>query len=261
MMHCNQSLCRCSPRNRQANDKAGPHPVVMTSAALLPMSARIWVASLLYVISHCVEVVIIFPEMSPFAVSEERTPVGGNGVHRILPHASPSQLRHPHILSGSVGHIPVCVQTEAKRTRYHALSSVQRSVQAACRIRPSRHSAGSLDEILCKRAKFELNWIIQADLHEMEPRLLSTQKDVEDMMIRIDVDKAAAAETKVIVEKEEAEAQAMASATKAIADDAEKDLSEALPALELAVACLSKLKKVWMSLWITQFCAGNSYPF
>jgi hypothetical protein len=49
----------------------------------------------------------------------------------------------------------------------------------------------------------------------------------------------------VIVEREEAEAQFMATATRAIAEDAERDLAEALPALDAAVACLSKLKKVW----------------
>ncbi len=48
----------------------------------------------------------------------------------------------------------------------------------------------------------------------------------------------------MVVEREEAEAQFMATATRAIAEDAERDLAEALPALDLAVACLSKLKKV-----------------
>jgi dynein heavy chain, axonemal len=76
----------------------------------------------------------------------------------------------------------------------------------------------------------------------MEPRLVSTQKEVDDMIGRIDADKAAAAETRLVVEKEEREAHVMT--TKAIADDAERDLAEALPALEHAVACLSKLKKV-----------------
>jgi dynein heavy chain, axonemal len=78
----------------------------------------------------------------------------------------------------------------------------------------------------------------------MEPRLVSTQKEVDDMIGRIDADKAAAAETRLVVEKEEREAHVMAMTTKAIADDAERDLAEALPALEHAVACLSKLKKV-----------------
>lgn len=45
------------------------------------------------------------------------------------------------------------------------------------------------------------------------------------------------------VEKQEASAQEKAAATKAIADSAQKDLDEALPALEVAVACLKDLKK------------------
>lgn len=45
------------------------------------------------------------------------------------------------------------------------------------------------------------------------------------------------------VEGQEAVAQGKAAATKAIADDAQKDLDEALPALDVAVACLKDLKK------------------
>lgn len=45
------------------------------------------------------------------------------------------------------------------------------------------------------------------------------------------------------VEKQEASAQEKAAATKAIADDAQRDLDEALPALDVAVACLKDLKK------------------
>lgn len=45
------------------------------------------------------------------------------------------------------------------------------------------------------------------------------------------------------VEGQEAVAQEKAAATKAIADDAQKDLDEALPALDVAVACLKDLKK------------------
>ena len=84
---------------------------------------------------------------------------------------------------------------------------------------------------------------LQEELRQVEPQLLATQKNVDDMIVRIDADKASAAETKVVVEKEEAEAQKMASATQAIAEDAQRDLSEALPALDLAVQCLSKLRK------------------
>ncbi len=42
---------------------------------------------------------------------------------------------------------------------------------------------------------------------------------------------------------EEEAAQTKAAETKAIADDAQRDLDEALPALEEAVKCLNSLKK------------------
>lgn len=45
------------------------------------------------------------------------------------------------------------------------------------------------------------------------------------------------------MESQEAVAQEKAAATKAIADDAQRDLDEALPALDVAVACLKDLKK------------------
>lgn len=45
------------------------------------------------------------------------------------------------------------------------------------------------------------------------------------------------------MEKQEAVAQEKAAATKAIAEDAQRDLDEALPALDIAVACLQDLKK------------------
>ena len=61
--------------------------------------------------------------------------------------------------------------------------------------------------------------------------------------MNIDKDKADAAVTQVAVEKEESSAKEKAAATKAIADDAQRDLDEALPALDAAVQCLKDLKK------------------
>jgi dynein heavy chain len=84
---------------------------------------------------------------------------------------------------------------------------------------------------------------LQATLTEMEPQLIQTQADVEVMIIQITKDKAAAAETKAEVEVEEASASKKATDTQAIADDAQRDLDEALPALAEAVQCLKDLKK------------------
>lgn len=84
---------------------------------------------------------------------------------------------------------------------------------------------------------------LQASLTEMEPVLIRTQAEVEEMIIQITQDKASAAETKAVVEVEEASASKKAADTKAIADDAQRDLDEALPALAVAVQCLKDLKK------------------
>eukprot|EP00742_Colponemidia_sp_Colp-10_P007220 GILJ01007760.1.p1 GENE.GILJ01007760.1~~GILJ01007760.1.p1 ORF type:complete len:2640 (-),score=434.68 GILJ01007760.1:74-7498(-) len=84
--------------------------------------------------------------------------------------------------------------------------------------------------------------IMQTQLREMKPQLQQTQKEVEEMMVQIEKDKADAAETKRTVSKEEREAEEKAAETRAIADDAQRDLDEALPALDEAVQCLSKLK-------------------
>lgn len=52
-----------------------------------------------------------------------------------------------------------------------------------------------------------------------------------------------AEETRVAVQAEEAKATEKARVAQAIADDAQKDLNEALPALDAALASLQSLKK------------------
>jgi dynein heavy chain len=84
---------------------------------------------------------------------------------------------------------------------------------------------------------------LKATLIEMEPKLIKTQAEVDEMIIQIGKDKLVAAETKAVVMVEEASASKKASETKAIADDAQRDLDEALPALAEAVQCLKDLKK------------------
>lgn len=59
------------------------------------------------------------------------------------------------------------------------------------------------------------------------------------------------------VESQEAVAKGKAAATKAIADDAQRDLDEALPALDVAVACLKDLKK--SDIDEARFCSCGSF--
>lgn len=97
-----------------------------------------------------------------------------------------------------------------------------------------------LDKLISTAVQVES---LQGQLTTMEPVLIATQADVEAMILQIGKDKADAAETQKVVAGEEAAALKKAAETKAIADDAQKDLDEALPALDAAVACLKDLKK------------------
>ncbi|KAJ1460012.1 dynein heavy chain and region D6 of dynein motor-domain-containing protein [Pelagophyceae sp. CCMP2097] len=84
---------------------------------------------------------------------------------------------------------------------------------------------------------------MQKELEQLRPLLISKGAQVDEMMVKMDVDKMAAARDKVEVESVELKADGIATRAKAIADDAQKDLDEALPALHAAVQCLKELKK------------------
>mmetsp|Transcript_24429 Transcript_24429/g.96934 ORF Transcript_24429/g.96934 Transcript_24429/m.96934 type:complete len:2723 (+) Transcript_24429:2309-10477(+) len=84
---------------------------------------------------------------------------------------------------------------------------------------------------------------LQVQLRDMEPQLIKTQGEVEKMIVKIDVDKQDASETQKLVVAEEASAREKELETQSIADDAQRDLDEALPALDEATKCLNSLKK------------------
>lgn len=65
----------------------------------------------------------------------------------------------------------------------------------------------------------------------MQPLLEQAQVETDQTMEQIQKDTVIAEETKTIVQKEEKEANIKAEETQTIADDAQRDLDEALPAL------------------------------
>lgn len=65
----------------------------------------------------------------------------------------------------------------------------------------------------------------------MQPLLEQAQIETEQTMEQIQNDTVIAEETKIVVQKEEKEANVKAEETQTIADDAQRDLDEALPAL------------------------------
>ena len=76
------------------------------------------------------------------------------------------------------------------------------------------------------------------ELTSLEPVLKQKNEDVGALMERLQVDQKKADEVRSVVVKEEAVAKEKAAETEAIKNDAEKDLNEALPALQAAT-------KVW----------------
>ncbi len=84
---------------------------------------------------------------------------------------------------------------------------------------------------------------LQEELATMEPQLQEAVEESISTMDKITTDTKIAEETKAIVQKEEFQASAKARETQAIADDAQRDLNEALPALDAALASLKSLNK------------------
>ncbi|CBY22454.1 unnamed protein product [Oikopleura dioica] len=84
---------------------------------------------------------------------------------------------------------------------------------------------------------------MKAHLTELEPVLKEKSAATEALMIDLDKDKIAARQVEETVSAEEAAAMIIKEETQAIADDAQRDLDEALPALEAANDALNSLDK------------------
>ncbi|RUS78130.1 hypothetical protein EGW08_014103, partial [Elysia chlorotica] len=98
--------------------------------------------------------------------------------------------------------------------------------------------ANGLDKI------FQTNMLVDSmkkELVKLEPELKIKSADTVALMERLKIDQEKA--DAVIVAVEEAKAKVKADETQAIADDAQRDLNEALPALEAAVKALDALDK------------------
>ncbi|XP_066474528.1 dynein axonemal heavy chain 6 [Tiliqua scincoides] len=88
---------------------------------------------------------------------------------------------------------------------------------------------------------------MKLDLSALEPILKDKSVDVEALMEKLAVDQENADQVRRIVQEDEAVAKVKAEETQAIADDAQRDLDEALPALEAANKALDSLDKADIS--------------
>nr|XP_055061459.1 dynein axonemal heavy chain 6 isoform X1 [Misgurnus anguillicaudatus] len=88
---------------------------------------------------------------------------------------------------------------------------------------------------------------MKQDLSALEPVLKQKSIDVDALMQKLAVDQASADQVRRVVKEDEALAKVKAEETQAIADDAQRDLDEALPALESANKALNALDKADIS--------------
>ncbi|KAJ3111626.1 Dynein heavy chain 6, axonemal [Phlyctochytrium bullatum] len=89
----------------------------------------------------------------------------------------------------------------------------------------------------------ELVAAMQIELEQLGPELKNKAADVESLMIKIAKDQEMADGVRKVVSEEEAVVREQAKSTEAIAAEAQKDLDEALPALQAAYKSLETLDK------------------
>ncbi|POI28340.1 hypothetical protein CIB84_007910, partial [Bambusicola thoracicus] len=89
---------------------------------------------------------------------------------------------------------------------------------------------------------------MQKELTALQPELIQTSAETEKMMIQIEKETAEVDTKKKIVSADEKEANEAAAAAKAIKDECEGDLAEAMPALEAALEALDTLNPSDVSL-------------
>ncbi|XP_073976967.1 dynein heavy chain at 16F isoform X2 [Rhodnius prolixus] len=85
--------------------------------------------------------------------------------------------------------------------------------------------------------------VMQAQIREMEPLLKAKSASTDKLMESLVKEKAAADEVRLVVVADESAAKEKANECQALADDAQKDLNLAMPAMEAAIKALDALNK------------------
>ena len=85
--------------------------------------------------------------------------------------------------------------------------------------------------------------VMKEELIALQPVLVQTAKETDEMLVVIDRETVAANAKKAVVQEEEAAANVKAAAAKEIKDDCESELAVAMPMLEAALSALNTLTK------------------
>eukprot|EP00117_Sycon_ciliatum_P023820 scpid1450/ scgid20157/ Dynein heavy chain 3, axonemal; Axonemal beta dynein heavy chain 3; Ciliary dynein heavy chain 3 len=90
--------------------------------------------------------------------------------------------------------------------------------------------------------------VMKEELTALQPELIKTQTETQELMVVIERDTIEVEAKKQIVAGDEEVANRAAAAAKAIKDECEGDLAEAIPALEAAISALNTLKPADITL-------------
>ena len=82
---------------------------------------------------------------------------------------------------------------------------------------------------------------MQIQLEALQPQLVEASKEVDAIMVNVEKESVEVAKVEKVVKADEAVANEQASAAKAIKDECDADLAEAIPILESAMAALNTL--------------------
>ena len=84
---------------------------------------------------------------------------------------------------------------------------------------------------------------MQKELNDLQPQLIATQKETDEIMVVIQRESIEVEKKRAVVRADEAVANKKAGEAKAIKEECEADLAEAIPALEAALEALDTLKQ------------------
>ena len=174
-------------------------------------------------------------KLSDIQFADEKIRAGVYDVCKVI-HSGVSKMSERYLVElGRHNHVTPTSYLELLTT-YKSLYDVKgKDVQTA-----KRRLEVGLEKLMSTE---EMVNVMKVELVELQPVLVTKGKEVEELMVVITKDKEAAEITAASCAVEEKEANEKAVATKAIADDAQKDLDEALPALDAAVASLKSLNR------------------
>ncbi|KAJ3276290.1 Dynein heavy chain 3, axonemal [Terramyces sp. JEL0728] len=108
----------------------------------------------------------------------------------------------------------------------------------------SRYEIG-LDQLASAASQVS---IMQAELTDLQPKLIVTQKETDQIMVVIQKESIEVESKRALVKVDEEVANKKAGEAKAMKDDCEADLAEAIPALESALEALDTLKPADITL-------------